>query len=61
MNERQNGLCAICRVKPCLHVDHDHATGRVRELLCPGCNLKLGILEAAEWREKALAYLGRWK
>jgi hypothetical protein len=42
MLEEQGGLCAICKAAPAVHVDHDHATGGVRSLLCFNCNGGLG-------------------
>ena len=60
--EEQGGVCAICR-EPCatgqtLSVDHDHATGRVRGLLCRTCNLGIGHLrDDARLVASALEYL----
>lgn len=42
---RQNGNCAICLRRPAVHVDHDHASGAVRGMLCFQCNAGLGQLE----------------
>jgi hypothetical protein len=52
MMAAQNGVCAICS-KPetaiingtpkVMHVDHDHATGKIRALLCGSCNGMLGL------------------
>jgi len=44
--ESQNNKCAGCQENmedP--HVDHDHATNRVRGLLCHGCNAALGLIK----------------
>lgn len=69
--ESQNGVCAICgkiqTQKDCngrvvrLAVDHCHKTGKIRGLLCSGCNGKLGSLEDENWIPKALAYLKEHK
>lgn len=53
--EAQGGLCAICGVGAPRYVDHDHATGRVRGLLCPGCNTVVGMLEGDQARLTAAA------
>jgi hypothetical protein len=50
MLERQHGLCKVC-FKPVtalttrLSVDHCHATGRVRSLLCKRCNTGAGFFD----------------
>lgn len=40
----QRGLCAICmkELTETPHIDHCHATGKVRGLLCRKCNLAIG-------------------
>lgn len=62
MLDAQGGACAICRRPPAegksLHVDHDHATGVVRGLLCFTCNGALGMLsENEDTIACALAYV----
>jgi hypothetical protein len=64
--EQQDGKCAICGkthghvtvngVKTKLAVDHDHATGKIRGLLCSRCNRGIGYL-GEENLTRAVAYL----
>ena len=70
MIRRQQGLCAICCCPPTpseiayrpmsqgLNVDHDHATGRVRMLLCMRCNTMLGgAQDDVDILKRAIEYL----
>ena len=62
----QNRRCAICgRSKPEVKrmvVDHCHATGVVRKILCDACNRGLGFFGDNPVRiEAAISYLERWK
>lgn len=66
---QQGGVCAICHqpntcVDPrtgtvkLLAVDHDHATGAIRGLLCSDCNRGMGFLkDSQELLRRALEYL----
>jgi hypothetical protein len=55
----QGGQCAIClkdiSEKRCL--DHNHATGKPRRLLCYQCNHCISALEIPGWKEKAENYV----
>jgi hypothetical protein len=60
MIDAQGGLCAICRERPAEHVDHDHATGAVRGMLCFNCNGGLGqFRDRTELLRAAAEYLER--
>jgi hypothetical protein len=67
MMEAQEGKCAIClqfetqkrdgKLKA-LAVDHNHATGAIRGLLCTGCNTGVGKLkDSTEILMNAIKYL----
>ena len=60
--KEQNYECKICGVKKCstgnrMVMDHDHATGKIRGLLCLSCNVKLGWFENR--RNKIESYLSK--
>lgn len=62
--EQQKGVCAICdglcKSGKRLAVDHDHKTGKIRDLLCNNCNGGLGkfqdnpelLIKAADYLRK---------
>lgn len=65
----QGGLCAICQ-KPetlvrksksiAISIDHEHATGKVRELLCARCNTMLGsVADDPNILQNAINYLDK--
>jgi hypothetical protein len=58
----QGGLCALCRratgASRRLSVDHDHATGDVRGLLCRPCNSLLGhSRDRTDYFSRCIEYL----
>ena len=71
MLDQQKGVCAICgepetannvngEVKR-LAIDHNHSTGKVRELLCSKCNGCLGLAgESIDGLLKFVSYLEKW-
>jgi len=64
MFDSQLGVCRICQQpesekREYLSIDHDHATGKVRGLLCHDCNLGLGKFKDDTKRlQMAIIYLG---
>ena len=60
LKENQKNKCAICGkilIKPIL--DHDHKTGKIRGLLCYGCNTFLGLInDNKKVLQTAIKYLG---
>jgi len=58
--ESQSGKCGLCPKQTALGIDHDHETGRIRGLLCRGCNTALGRLGDNEaGLRAALVYINR--
>lgn len=62
--KKHNSQCGICKKKDRssdkkpLVIDHDHATGAIRGLLCDNCNRGIGLLQdSKEILQAAIAYL----
>ena len=55
----QENKCAICRKDfiSVPRVDHNHKTGRVRDLLCQFCNIALSLVEDPIRLKSAIEYL----
>jgi hypothetical protein len=54
----QGGVRAICGAPDAEHVDHDHASGWVRGILCFDCNGGLGqFRDSPEYLANAITYL----
>jgi hypothetical protein len=65
--KRQGGGCAICGTKipggrgKHFHVDHNHFTGQVRDLLCHNCNFVIGYAkEDTDILQAVIQYLEIW-
>ena len=64
----QNGSCAICRSESPRNgrsrfaIDHDHATGKIRGLLCMQCNTAIGLFrDNQSLLISTIAYLEKFK
>ena len=61
--DEQDNSCDICRepFDKTPHIDHDHATGEPRGLLCLKCNTGLGMFgDDSALLLAGGAYLSRW-
>lgn len=58
MKSSQGFRCAICKSCDSLVVDHNHETGKIRQMLCNSCNSLLGFAqESEEILTRAIRYL----
>jgi len=63
MLEAQSNCCALCQKQGTgrhyrLVIDHDHATGKIRGILCHRCNIAIGIFkDSPALLQSAINYL----
>jgi len=65
LKNKQKNCCAICKMelntKIKAHIDHNHATGKVRGILCQKCNQGLGLFnDSIDVLKSALKYLQKY-
>lgn len=61
MHDDQLGLCGICEKSKELNVDHCHETGKVRKLICDGCNIAMGVVDNEALLSKCKRYKDEFK
>jgi len=56
---QQNNACKLCNSSPIKNpsVDHSHTTGKVRGIVCQGCNIVIGFFES---RPQAVLKIGQY-
>lgn len=61
MLEKVNHSCEICGTTLGLVIDHDHATGKIRGILCSPCNIGLGAFrDNVEYLKRTIKYLDKF-
>ncbi len=64
--DAQNNQCVICNTillnDKNTHIDHNHTTGKIRDILCSNCNHILGIIENnSHYIQNLLRYIDKHK
>lgn len=62
----QDNKCGICCIeisfeKRTANLDHDHATGQSRKVLCRLCNVWMAAVDNDEWLAKAITYRDKYR
>ena len=62
MHEAQNGLCALCdkSFSKIARVEHCHTTGKIRGLVCDGCNLTIAFFEKFQQQPELTVKIRRY-